>query len=133
MEKISLAVLQNGSEILFEDALLCKITNLILLDSKYLVILDMQVFRDVLNSKGRGDLALSEVLAVFSILHLQRHLFFTSPYFLLNEIESICIIQFATNHFLEPEICVSFAWGFRRRITDGLSRNFFHNSIVYVF
>ena len=53
MEKISIAVLQNETEILFEDALLCKITNFILLDSKYLVIFDMQVFRDVLNSKGR--------------------------------------------------------------------------------
>lgn len=46
MEKISIAVLQNKTEILFEDVSLGRITNLILLDSKYLVIFDMQVFRD---------------------------------------------------------------------------------------
>ena len=63
---------------------------------------------------------------MFRILHLQRHLFFTLPYFLLNKIESICIIRFGSNHFLEAEICVSFAWGFGRRCTDGLNRNFFH-------
>lgn len=52
MEKISIAVLQNKTEILFEDVLLGRITNLIPLDSKYLVIFGMQVFRDALNSKG---------------------------------------------------------------------------------
>lgn len=52
MEKISIAVLQNKTEILFEDVLLGRIMNLIPSDSKYLVIFGMQVFRDALNSKG---------------------------------------------------------------------------------
>lgn len=41
MEKISAAVLQNQPEILFEDVLLCKVTNPILLQSKYLAISEM--------------------------------------------------------------------------------------------
>lgn len=47
--------------------------NLILLDSKYLAIFEMQAFRAVVNSKSRGwggDLELSEGLHVFSIFHL---------------------------------------------------------------
>ena len=72
MEKISIAVLQNETGILFDDVLLCKIMSLILLESKYLVIFEMRIFRDVLNAGGGvgWESALSEVLHVFRILHL---------------------------------------------------------------
>lgn len=135
MEKISIAVLQNETGILFDDVLLCKIMSLILLESKYLVIFEMRIFRDVLNARGGvgWESALSEVLHVFRILHLQRHLFFTSSYFLLNKMGNICIIWFARNHFLEAEICVSFARGSGRRITDGLNRNFSPYSSQFIF
>lgn len=35
--------------------------------------------------------------------------------------------------FLEAEICISFAWEFRRGITDGLNRNLFYtgNSLYF--
>lgn len=46
MEKISIAVLQNQPEIVFEDVLLCKVRNLIVLGSEYLAIFEMQDFRD---------------------------------------------------------------------------------------
>ena len=69
---------------------------------------------------------------MFPILHLQRHLFFTLPYFLLNKIESICIIWFARNHFLEAEICVSFGGLGEGAQMDSIE-TFFILYIAYLF
>lgn len=62
MEKISIAVLQNAPEILFEDVWLSKVTNPILLDSKYLAIFKRPVLGRMFSiPKGGGYSAWSEM------------------------------------------------------------------------
>lgn len=53
MEKISIAVLQNQPG-MFEDVLLCKIMNVIFLDSKYLAVFENAGFRECLKFQKRG-------------------------------------------------------------------------------
>lgn len=59
---------------MFEDVLLCKIMNVIFLDSKYLAMFENAGFKECFKFQKGGGSTLSEVLHVFSILHLRRHL-----------------------------------------------------------
>lgn len=59
---------------MFEDVLLRKIMNVIFLDSKYLAVFENAGFTECFKFQKGGGSTLSEVLHVFSILHLYTHL-----------------------------------------------------------
>lgn len=59
---------------MFEDVLPRKVINVIFLDSKYLAVFENAGFKGCFKFRKGGGSTLSEVLHVFSTLHLHRHL-----------------------------------------------------------